>query len=135
MNIARTFLPALLLLASCTGQRESQEDFSDLDPRLGKFLAFTIKDEQTLSKTKAHLNNKSITFEIFIYLTFAEKSQIAPNDHQSMLAQLGFYLENERPPLSRELLTQMERFMQSPENNTMMRGMLVNTVRGIVEGE
>ena len=106
-----------------------------LDPRLSGFLETVIKDPPTLAKEKEDYASQGITFEAFIYAVYTRMVEFDNTPDNSMaLAQLGQYLEEKRPGVSPQLLDQMTGFYTAKENQTMMRGMFLETVRGLVTG-
>ena len=58
-----------------------------------------------------------------------EARRLGPNS--GALAQLGQYLEEQRPELSPKLLDQMAEFYSVKSNQTFMRGMFLESVRGL----
>jgi hypothetical protein len=82
-----------------------------------------------------------VTFEVFIYAVYtgAVKIDDAPDNEEARrlgpnpgaLAQLGQYLEEQRPTLSAKLLDQMDEFYSVKSNQTFMRGMFLESVRGL----
>lgn len=105
---------------------------SQLDPRLESFLAYAIKDKNALEKEKSAYADQKVSFEQFIFLIYSATIKIDETpDNSSALAQLGGYLEKHRPTLSPTLLKQMEKFVAVKSNQTFMREMFLNTVRGL----
>jgi len=80
-----------------------------------------------------------VTFEVFIYAVYtgAVKIDDAPDNEEARrarpqsgaLAQLGQYLEEQRPELSAKLLDQMAEFYSVKSNQTFIRGMFLESVR------
>ena len=106
-----------------------------LDPRLSGFLETVIKDPATLAKEKDDYASRGVTLEAFIYAVYTRVVEFDNTPDNSMaLAQLGQYLEEKRPGVSPQLLDQMTGFYTAKENQTMMRGMFLETVRGLVTG-
>jgi len=105
---------------------------SRLDPRLGYFLEYAIQDRETLEAQKRGFAADHTTFEQFIYSVYsgALKMDDTP-DNAHALAKLGGYLENRRPPLAPALTTQMEAFHAADSTHSFMRGMFLETVRGL----
>lgn len=104
-----------------------------IDPRLDGFLAFAIKDQQTLQSERQAYAAHKISFEQFIFSVYSGGVRIdSTPDNSHALAQLGGYLEKNRPSLSAELLKLMEEFYSVKSNQTFMRGMFLETIRGIV---
>ena len=110
--------------------------FADvLDPRLSGFLEVVIKDPATLAHEKQDYASRGITFEAFIYAVYTRVVELDnTSDNSYALAQLGQYLEEKRPGVSPQLLDQMTGYYTAKENQTMMRGMFLETVRGLVTG-
>src|SRR5258706_2170352 len=110
-----------------------------LDPRLADFLEFVIKDPAVLKAEKEDYASRGVTFEVFIYAVYtgAVKIDHAPDNEQARrlgpnpgaLAQLGQYLEEQRPELSAKLLDQMAEFYSVKSNKTFIRGMVLESVR------
>jgi hypothetical protein len=119
---------ALLLLSGLAGA-------ATLDSRLSGFLETAIKDPATLAQEKEDYASRGVTLEAFIYAVYTRAVEFDNTADNSMaLAQLGQYLEEKRPGVSPQLLDQMIGFYTAKENQTMMRGMFLETVRGLVTG-
>ena len=85
-----------------------------------------------LWKKKSAYADQKVSFEQFILLIYSATIKIDETpDNSSALAQLGGYLEKHRPTLSPTLLKQMEKFVAVKSNQTFMREMFLNTVRGL----
>jgi len=143
MKIKRcaTLLSPLLVLGltgfGSTGHAESSA--ASLDPRLADFLAFVIKDPATLEGEKKDYASRGVSFEAFIYAVYTgvlkideapdteEARRLGPNARA--LAQMGQYLEEQRPELSAQLLDQMAEFYSVKSNQTFIRGMFLETIR------
>ncbi len=128
-----TWLTVLFASLAISLSAEANQELSALDPRLDKFLVFAIKDKRTLvSERKVYAANK-VSFEQFILSIYsgAVKLDDTP-DNANALAQLGGYLEKNRPSLSPALLRRMEEFYAVKSNQTFMRGMFLETIRGII---
>ena len=132
----------LLLVLGLTGFGSSghaEKRAATLDPRLGDFLEFVIKDPAVLKKEREDYASRGVTFEVFIYAVYtgAVKIDNTPDNEQARrlgpnagaLAQLGQYLEEQRPELSAKLLDQMAEFYSVKSNQTFMRGMFLESVR------
>ncbi len=134
MRIQRTaWLTVLFASLAISLSAAANQELSALDPRLDKFLVFAIKDKRTLvSERKVYAANK-VSFEQFILSIFsgAVKLDDTP-DNANALAQLGGYLEKNRPSLSPVLLRRMEEFYAVKSNQTFMRRMFLETIRGII---
>jgi len=135
---------SLLLVLGLTGSGSSahaEKTAATLDPRLGDFLEFVIKDPAVLKREKEDYASRGVTFEVFIYAVYtgAVKIDDAPDNEEARrlgpnpgaLAQLGQYLEEQRPTLSAKLLDQMDEFYSVKSNQTFMRGMFLESVRGL----
>lgn len=134
MQIQRTIWPALLLISLTTGLfAKERPDTKGLDPRLESFLSYAIKDKQTLESEKRVYAEHKVSFEQFIFALYSGGVKIDNTpDNSAVLAQLGGYLEKTRPSLSPELLKKMEGFYSIKSNQTFMRGMFLETIRGII---
>lgn len=105
-----------------------------VDPRLADFLAFVIKDQKALNAEKEVYAKNKITFEQFITVVFTGKIKLDNTpDNSHALAQLGGYLEKKRPFIAVKLLEPLETFNAKKENETVMRTMLLATIKGIVD--
>jgi len=135
---------SLLLVLGLTGFGSSghaEKSAATLDPRLADFLEFVIKDPAVLKKEREDYASRGVTFEVFIYAVYtgAVKVDDAPDNEQARrlgpnagaLAQLGQYLEEQRPELSAKLLDQIAEFYSVKSNQTFMRGMFLESVRGL----
>ena len=138
---------SLLLVLGLTdfgSSGHAEKSATTLDPRLADFLAFVIKDPMVLKTEKEDYASRGVTFEVFIYAVYtgALKIDNAPDNEQARrlgpnpgaLAQLGQYLEEQRPELSAKLLDQMAEFYSVKSNQTFMRGMFLESVRGLTSG-
>jgi hypothetical protein len=127
----------LLVAALCVSPSLSDETAASsdvtIDPRLEKFLDSVYEDKALLKKEKQIYAENKVSFEQFIFSIWsgAVKMDDTPDNSQA-LASLGGYLEKNRPPLSPDLLKHMEKFISVKSNNTFMRGMFLETVRGLI---
>jgi hypothetical protein len=131
----------VLGLADFGSSGHAEKSAATLDPRLADFLEFVIKDPTVLKAEKEDYASRGVTFEVFIYAVYtgAVKIDAAPDNEQARrlgpnpgaLAQLGQYLEEQRPELSAKLLDQMAEFYSVKSNQTFMRGMFLESVRGL----
>src|SRR6266576_2353271 len=135
---------SLLLVLGFIGFGSSghaEKSGATLDPRLADFLEFVIKDPAVLKTEKEDYASRGVTFEVFIYAVYtgAVKIDNAPDTEEARrlgpnpgaLAQLGQYLEEQRPELSAKLLDEMVQFYSVKSNQTFMRGMFLESVRGL----
>ena len=133
---------SLLLVLGLTDLGSSghaEKSTATLDPRLADFLEFVIKDPAVLKKEREDYASRGVTFEVFIYAVYtgAMKIDDAPDNEQARrlgpnagaLAQLGQYLEEQRPELSAKLLDRMAEFYSVKSNQTFVRGMFLESVR------
>src|SRR5258705_3686281 len=144
MKIKRYRRPFSLLLVlglTAFGPSGHAESAATLDPRLGDFLEFVIKNPAVLKMEKEDYASRGVTFEVFIYAVYTGAVNIdkAPDNEQARrvgpnagaLAQLGQYLEEQRPELSAKLLDQMAELYSVKSNQTFIRGMFLESVRGL----
>jgi hypothetical protein len=129
----KTWLAVLLVFLAASLPVDANQELSALDPRLDRFLVFAIKDKRTLeSERKAYASHR-ISFEQFILSIYTGAVRLDDTaDNANALAQLGGYLEKNRPSLSPVLLRRMEEFYAVKPNQTFMRGMFLETIRGII---
>lgn len=105
-----------------------------VDPRLGGFLASVIKDPKALKAEQEAYAKRKVTFEEFIAVVFTAKVKFDNTpDNSQALSQIGGYIEKTRPFISKDLLTYLESFNAKKENETFMRGMLIATIKGVIE--
>jgi hypothetical protein len=104
----------------------------DIDSRLKDFLAHEIKDANTLEQQINMYSESKTSFEDFILVVYtgAMKFDSTP-DNSLFLSKIGGFLEKSRPTLSANLQNELEQFYSKKSNQTMMRGMLLNTVKGL----
>lgn len=126
------FISALLLAlppaANCANLNEKP-----LDPRLDAFLSRVIQDPATLRTEKATYAKNQVSFEDLVFVVYTAKIRLDDTpDNSQALAQLGEYIEKERPDISPGLLARLEKFYSPEENRTFMRGMFLETIRGAV---
>jgi hypothetical protein len=145
MKIKRYARILSLLLVICLldfgSSGHAEKSAPTLDPRLADFLEFVIKDPAVLKTEKEDYASRGVTFEAFIYAVYtgAVKIDDAPDNEETRrvgpnagaLAQLGQYLEEQRPELAAKLLDQMDAFYSVKSNQTFMRGMFLESVRGL----
>jgi hypothetical protein len=116
------------------GEPSGRSAPASLDPRLSAFLAVVIKDPVALEKEKRDYAARNVSFEQFIYFVYTGAIKIDQTpDNAKALAELGEYLEKQRPSLSPQLTTQMEEFYSVETNQTFMRGMFLETIRGLTK--
>ncbi len=134
MRIQRTtWLTVLFASLAVSLSTEANQELSALDPRLDKFLVFAIKDKRTLESERKVYAAHKVSFEQFILSIYSGVVKLDDTpDNANALAQLGGYLEKNRPSLSPVLLRRMEEFYAVKPNQTFMRGMFLETIRGIV---
>ncbi len=129
--LLRFALLCLVVLTANAGYAKEE----NVDPRLHGFLSSVIKDKAALRKEEAIYAKNNVNFEAFILVIYTGTTRIDDTpDNSSALAQLGGYLEKKRPPLSPKLLEAMEKFEADKKNQTFMRNMFLETVRGVVKG-
>lgn len=107
-----------------------------LDPRLAQFLDHTIDEPSTREQTKREFAAQGVSFEQLIESMFT-RNVVLDNtpDNSHVLSQLGLFLEKERPELDPNLLARLEAFVATPQNQTMMRMMVLNTIKGVLSGK
>lgn len=132
-TLSAVFTTALLLAIPTAAICENRPEYP-LDPRLGAFLTHVIKDPETLRAEKATYAKLKVSFEDLVLAVYTRSVRLDDTpDNSQVLAQLGEYIEKQRPRVSRGLLTQLEKFFSTEENRTFMRGMFLETVRAVAE--
>lgn len=125
-------LISALLLALPTAAYCANLNEKPLDPRLDAFLSRVIEDPATLRAEKATYAKNGVSFEDLVFLVYSAKIRLDDSADNSMaLAQLAEYIEKERPKVSLELLGKLEKFHSAKENQTFMRSMFLETIRGV----
>jgi hypothetical protein len=95
-----------------------------------------ITDRDALEKEKTDYAAQGVSFEQFIYLIYSGSIKVDDTgDNAQALAQLGEYLEKHRPALSPKLMEQLDAFYVVKSNQTFMRGMFLETIRGLTTGK
>jgi len=131
--LGAAFVSALLLVltpaANCAHPNEKPSD-----PRLDAFLSRVINDPAALRTEKDTYAKKQVSFEDLVFVVYSAKIRLDDTpDNSQALAQLGEYIEKERPYISPGLLAKLEEFYSPEENRTFMRGMFLETIRGVVK--
>ena len=130
MTIRISVLPLLLAFAAIAPTGHAAP--AKLDPRLGSFLEFVIQDPEVLESEQREYAENGVTFEAFVYAVYTRKVEFDETpDNAQALAQLGRFLEEQRPVLDPRLGEQMAEFLATEANRTFMRGMFLQTVRGL----
>ena len=120
----------LILLFSTNSIAQTASD--SLDSRLEKYLTSQIDDRETLNRVKNQYAEEGLAFEKFIKLMFTRELKFDTTPDNSLaLSKLGAYLEKEKPKLSEELVEKLESFVEKKDNQTMMRGMVLQTIKSI----
>lgn len=123
-----------LLLALPLAASSANLHKNTLDPRLDGFLSYVIKDPAILQQEKDTYAKNQVSFEDLVFVVYSGKISLDNTpDNSQALAQLGEYIEKERPHISPELLARLEAFYSPKENKTFMRGMFLETIRGAVK--
>lgn len=125
----------ILLLLSCSQKilfQDSYQPKEGIDERLGNFLNFVIEDEDEFLKVKNQYNGQPISFEYFIYQLYTNKIKFDTTEVNSLaLAQMGQYLEEKRPVISKDLYNELKKL--NLDEKDMMRGMFLMTLKALSE--
>ncbi len=124
------FFYVLFFLISSSSIAQSTTD--SLDTRLEKYLINQIEDQETLERVKNQYVEEKLTFEEFIKAMFTRELEFDTTPDNSLaLSKLGIYLEKERPRISKDLVKELENFLKQKNNQTMMRGMVFQTIKSL----
>jgi len=126
---------SILMIASL-GVGSAEEYTKPLDPRLSGFLETIFKDKADLERERQEYASRGVTLEAFILAVYTRAVEFDDTpDNAKALAQLGQYLEERRPPLAPVLLDRMTEFYADKSHQSFMRGMFLETIRGLPHGD
>lgn len=134
MRITRALALALALSCSAAiaaGGNGTPAHVAGLDPRLADFLPHVISDPAELKSEEEIYAKNHISFEQLILSAYTMQVKLDDTPDNSLaLAQLGGYLEKNRPHLAPTLLPQLQQYFdRDKKHQTTLRGMFLTTVR------
>ncbi len=128
----KTSISFYVLLFLFTSSSIAQSTPDSLDNRLEKYLTNQIEDQEMLERVKNLYAKEKLTFEEFIKAMFTRELEFDTTPDNSLaLSKLGSYLERERPKISKDLVKELEKFLEQKDNQTMMRSMIILTIKGL----
>ncbi|XWN37885.1 MAG: hypothetical protein ROO71_02935 [Balneola sp.] len=128
----KTSISFYVLLFLFTSSSIAQSTPDSLDNRLEKYLTNQIEDQEMLVRVKNLYAKEKLTFEEFIKAMFTHELEFDTTPDNSLaLSKLGSYLERERPKISKDLVKELEKFLEQKDNHTMMRSMIILTIKGL----